>query len=94
MSSIDALILRVPVRSLTLIDLDLPLTALVGITKKRKQILTCTQEITRAKLEQLRSTRLIHGDQQITIRHAKALIKTKELISLLATRLSTIKPVN
>jgi tRNA A37 threonylcarbamoyladenosine dehydratase len=93
MSSIDALILRVPVRSLTLIDLDLPLTALVGITKKRKQILTCTQEITRAKLERVRSARLIHGDQQITTRRAKALIKTKELISLLATRLSIIKPV-
>jgi hypothetical protein len=51
MSSIDALSLRIPVRSPTLIGLDLPLTALVGIAGKRKQILTCTQEIAIAKVE-------------------------------------------
>jgi hypothetical protein len=94
MPSIDTLSLRIPVQSPTLISLDLPLTTLVGITRKRKQILTCTQETARATLDQLRSTRFIHGDQQITTRHAKVLNKTKELISLLATRLSTIKPVN
>jgi hypothetical protein len=32
--------------------------------------------------------------KKITTRHAKALNKTKELISLLAIRLSTIKHVN
>jgi hypothetical protein len=51
MSSIDALSLRVPVRCPTLIGLDLPLTALIGIADKRNQILTCTQKTTRAKLE-------------------------------------------
>jgi hypothetical protein len=94
MSSIDALSLRIPIQSPTLISLDLWLTTLVGIVGKRKQFLTCTQETTREKLEWLRSARLIHDDQQITTRHAKALIKTKELISLLATRLSTIEPLN
>jgi hypothetical protein len=74
--------------------LDFPLATLVGISKKRKQFLTCTQETTRAKLEGLWSAGLIHGDQQITTRHAKALDKTKELISLLASRLRTIKHVN
>jgi hypothetical protein len=93
MLSIDALGLRVPIQSPALISLDHPLTALVGIAEKRKQILTCTQETTKAKLERLYSARLIHGDQQITTRHANALIQTKELISLLATRLSTTKPV-
>jgi hypothetical protein len=51
MPSIDALSLRILVRSPTIIDLDLPLTTLVGIASKKKQILTCTQETTRAKLE-------------------------------------------
>jgi hypothetical protein len=51
MPSIGALSLRIPVRSPTLIGLDFPLTTLVGITGKRKQFLTCTQEITRAKFE-------------------------------------------
>jgi hypothetical protein len=51
MASIDALSLRIPVRSPTLIGLDLPLTALIGITGRRKQILTYKQETTRAKLE-------------------------------------------
>jgi hypothetical protein len=31
--------------------LDFPLTTLVDITDKRKQLLTCTQKITRAKLK-------------------------------------------
>jgi hypothetical protein len=86
--------MRVLVRCPTLIGLDLSLTALIGIVGKRKQILTCTQGTTRANLEQLRSARLIHGDQQITTKHAKALFKTKGLVSLLATSLSPIKPVN
>jgi hypothetical protein len=50
MSSINAISMRVPVWPPTLIGLDLPLTALVGIADKRKQILTYTQETTRAKL--------------------------------------------
>jgi hypothetical protein len=51
MTSIDALSLRIPVQSLTLIGLDSPLTTLVGITDKGKQLLTCTQKTARAKLE-------------------------------------------
>jgi hypothetical protein len=94
MPSIDTLSIRVPIRHQTLIGLDLPQTALVGIAGKRKQILTCTQERTREKLEQLHSAGLIHGDQQITTRHAKASFNTKGLISLLATSLSPIKPIN
>jgi hypothetical protein len=42
--------------------LDFPMTTLIGITGKRKQLITCTQKTTRAKLERLRSTRLIQGD--------------------------------
>jgi hypothetical protein len=64
MPTIGTLSLRIPVRSPTLIGLDFPLTTLVGITGKRKQLLTYTQKTTRAKL--LRSAR-----------HAKALNKTK-----------------
>jgi hypothetical protein len=94
MQSIDTLSLWIPVRGPTLAGLDLPLTTLIDIAGKRNQILTCTQETKRAKLERLRSARLIHGDQQITVRQAKALLKTKGLISHLAIRLSTIKPVN
>jgi hypothetical protein len=77
MPSIGALSLRVPVRSPTLIGLDFPLTTLVGITGKRKQLLTCIEKTTRVKLERLRSATLIRGDQKITTRHAKALNKTK-----------------
>jgi hypothetical protein len=44
MISISALSLRIPVRSLALIGLYFPLTTLVGISEKRKQFLTCTQE--------------------------------------------------
>jgi hypothetical protein len=75
MPSSGALSLRIPVQSPTLIGLDFPLTTLIGITGKRKQFLTCTWKTTRAKLEQLRSARLIQGDQKITTRHAKALNK-------------------
>jgi hypothetical protein len=60
----------------TLIGLDFLLTSLVSITGKRKQLLTCTQKTTRAKLERLLSARLIQGDQKITTRHAKALNMT------------------
>jgi hypothetical protein len=84
MSYISALSMRIPVRCPTLINLDLPLTTIVGIVGKRKNLLTCTQEIIRAKLEQLRSTRLIHDDQETTTRHAMALSKAKRPISLLA----------
>jgi hypothetical protein len=51
MSSISALSLRIPVRGPTLIGLDLLLASLVGIAGKRKKLLTCTQETTRAKFE-------------------------------------------
>jgi hypothetical protein len=70
MPSIGILSLGIPVRSPTLGNLDFPLTTLVGIADKRKQFLTCTQKIARAKLERLRSARLIQGDQKITSRHA------------------------
>jgi hypothetical protein len=62
MLSIGALSLRVPVWSPTLISLDFPLTTLVGIAGKRKRFLTCTQKTTRAKIERLRSARLIKDD--------------------------------
>jgi hypothetical protein len=84
--------LWVPVRRPALIVLNLPLTTLVGIIEKRK-ILTCLQDTTRAKLERLRSARLIHRDQTIMNRHANNLNKTNELISLLATILSIVKHV-
>jgi hypothetical protein len=93
MTSISDLSLRIPVWSPTLLSLDFPLTTLIGIAGKRKQLLTCTQETTRAKLEQLRSARLIHGDQRTTTRHAMALNKSNGLIRLLAPTLSTIKHV-
>jgi hypothetical protein len=67
----------------TLIGLDLPLASLVGIAGKRKKLLICTQEITRAKLERLRSARLIHSDQKTTTRRAMTLSKAKGPISLL-----------
>jgi hypothetical protein len=71
MSSTGILSLRILVWSPTLFGLDFPLTTLLGISGKRKQFLTCTQKTTRAKLEQLRSARLIQGDQKITSRHAE-----------------------
>jgi hypothetical protein len=70
MPSIGILSLGIPVRSPTLTGLDFPLATLVGIVGKRKQFLTCTQKIARAKLERLRSARLIQRDQKITYRHA------------------------
>jgi ABC-type molybdenum transport system ATPase subunit/photorepair protein PhrA len=51
MSFIGALSLRALVQSPTLISLDFPITTLVDIADKRKQLLTCTQKTTRAKLE-------------------------------------------
>jgi hypothetical protein len=42
MPSIGTLSLRIPVRSPTLIGLDFPLTTLIGITGKKKQLLTYT----------------------------------------------------
>jgi hypothetical protein len=50
MPSIIILSLRIPVWS-PILGLDFLLTTLVGITDKKKQLLTCTQKITRAKLE-------------------------------------------
>jgi hypothetical protein len=78
MPSISTLSLRIPVRSPTLIGLDFPETTLVGIAGKRKQLLTCTQKIARAKLERLRSARLIEGDQKVTSRHAEVLTRLKD----------------
>jgi hypothetical protein len=91
MTSISALSLRIPVWCPTLIGLDLPLTPFIGIARKRMKIFTGTQEKIRAKLERLRSARLIHRDQTIMTIYAKALNKANELISLLAPILSTIK---
>jgi hypothetical protein len=51
MPSIGILSLGIPVRSPTLASLDFPLTTLIGIAGKRKQFLTYTQKIARAKLE-------------------------------------------
>jgi hypothetical protein len=68
----------------TLIGLDLPLVSLVVIIGKRKKLLTYAQEATTANLERLHSTKLIHGDQKTTTRHAMALSKSKGLISQLA----------
>jgi hypothetical protein len=67
--------MRIPVWSPTLLGLEFPLTTLIGIIEKRERFLTWTQKTTRAKLEQLRSARLIQGDQKITTRHAKTLNK-------------------
>jgi hypothetical protein len=55
MPSIGILSLGIPVRSPTLGGLDFPLATLIDIAGKRKQFLTCTQKIARAKLERLRS---------------------------------------
>jgi hypothetical protein len=49
MPSIDALSLRIPVRSPTLIDLDFPLITLVDIAGKGKQFLTYTQKDHKSK---------------------------------------------
>jgi hypothetical protein len=79
MPSIGVLSLRILVQSPTLIGLDFPLTTLISIASKRKQFLTCTQKIARAKLERLRSARLNHGDQKITSRHEDVLTRLKDL---------------
>jgi hypothetical protein len=50
MPPIGVLSLRIPIRHPTLVDLNLPLATLIGITGKRKQLLTCTQDTTRASL--------------------------------------------
>jgi hypothetical protein len=62
-----------PIENLALIGLDLSLIALVDIARRRRNILTCTQDkTTKVKLERLRSARLIHRDQMATnFRHAK-----------------------
>jgi hypothetical protein len=78
MPTIDTLSLRIPVRSPPLISLDFPLITLIGITGKRKQLLTYTQKTARAKLERLRLARLIQGDQKITSRHANVLTRLKD----------------
>jgi hypothetical protein len=70
--------LRIPVQNLALIGLDFSLTTLVGITGKRKQLLTCTQKTARVKLERLRSARLIQGDQKITPKYAEVLTRLKD----------------
>jgi hypothetical protein len=71
MPFIITLSLRIPIQSSSLIGLAFPLTTLNGITGKRKQLLTCTQKTTRAKLERLHSVRLIQGDEKITYRHTE-----------------------
>jgi hypothetical protein len=83
MSSTNALSLWIPVRCTTLIGLNLRLTTFVNIAEKRKKLLTCPQETTRANLERVRSARLIHGDQKTTTRHAMSLSKADGLISLI-----------
>jgi hypothetical protein len=70
MPSIGIISLGIPVWSPTLVGLDFTLATLIGIASKRKQFLTCTQKIARAKFERLRSARLIQGDQKITSKHA------------------------
>jgi hypothetical protein len=84
MTSIGALSPRILVWHPTVIGLGVSPASLVGIARKRKKLLTYTQEIKRAKLERLRSTRLIHSDQNTTARHVKAVSKAKGLISLRA----------
>jgi hypothetical protein len=70
--------MRIPVQSPSLIGLDFPLTTLVGITGKRKEFLTCTQKTTGAKVERLRSARLIQGDQKFTSRPEEVLTRLKD----------------
>jgi hypothetical protein len=84
-SSISALSLGILVRCPTLIGLDLPLTTLLGIVRKRKKLLTYTQETIRANFERLDLERLIQGDQKTTTKHAMTLNKIKRLKSLLAS---------
>jgi hypothetical protein len=72
-----------PVRCPTLIGLDLPLASLVGITEKRKKLLTCTQENKSKAWETMLSKAYPSWSKETTTRHAKALRKAKGLISLL-----------
>jgi hypothetical protein len=51
MTSINILSLRILARSPTLLGLGFPLITLIDIADKRKQLVTYTQKITRAKLE-------------------------------------------
>jgi hypothetical protein len=78
MPSISTVSLKVPVQNPTIIGLDFPLITLIGLTDKRKQFLTCTQKIVRAKLERLRLTRVIQRDQKITSRNAEVLTILKD----------------
>jgi hypothetical protein len=71
----DDLRLQVPVGNPTLIGLELPLTALNGITGRRRNILTYTQtkKQQEQKIEWLRSTRLIRRDPKaMNSSHANA----------------------
>jgi hypothetical protein len=73
-ASSDDLHLRVPVGNPALIGLDLPLTALIGITRTRRNVLTCTQIHKNNKRKSLSdcSIRLIHHDPEATnSRHAR-----------------------
>jgi hypothetical protein len=65
---LDDIHLRVPVGNSALLGLDLPLTALVSVARRRRKILTCTQinKTTRAKLERLHLARLIRRDPKAT----------------------------
>jgi hypothetical protein len=55
-----------PVWSLTLNSLNLPLIAIIGITRRGKEI-TYTQKGIQRKLERLCSARLTHRDQMVTL---------------------------
>jgi hypothetical protein len=73
--------MRVPVGNPALLGLDLPLTTLIVIVGRRKN-LTCTQinKTTRAKLERLRYARLIRHDLNATVaRHARLQVKQRTL---------------
>jgi hypothetical protein len=72
--------LRVPVGNPALLGLDLPLTALVSVIGRKRKILTYTQinKTTRAKLERLRSARLIRRDlKAMNSRHARPQVKQR-----------------
>jgi hypothetical protein len=79
-TSSDDLHLRVSIGNPALLGLDLPLTALVDVTGRRRKIFTCTQinKVTRTKLERLRSARLIQRDPKATnSRHARLQVKQR-----------------
>jgi hypothetical protein len=56
----------VAVRSPALTGLNLPLMAIIGISRRGKK-LTCTPKGYKAKLEQLHSARLTRRDQAVTL---------------------------